>query len=681
MLTAASLAIVLPSGAQATTADVWVEWTVTQDWGTGYQGAVRVTNNSDHAINPWSVTIPYANSITSVWDATITPTTGGFRFTGPSWSTSLPSGATRTFGFLGAPRGGNLTPTSCAIPAGTCAITGDPAASKPAPEPTVTPTPTPAPIPTPAPTPTTTAAPIPSAPAVSAGVTVGVKVSSDWGTGRTVDLTVTNTGTAPINGWTVVLPWSGSGISMWNATGTLAGGRLTATNLSWNASLAPGASATMGLTDSGTFVAPTTCTSTAGVCAIAGSGATTPISPTPTATPSPSASATASPSPKPLPSYRPKPGGYAGNKKLIAYYPAWATYARNYQVSDIPDQKLTHINYAFANIAGGKCVLGDSYADTDKAFAGDTWDQGAKRGNFNQLTKLKAANPGLKTMISIGGWTWSQNFSSAAATDASRQQFVSSCVSFMKQYGFDGIDIDWEYPVSGGLSGGTAADKQNYTALLAKFRSALDAQGAADGGKHYDLSIAAPAGPSIISNIEVAKIANSLDWLNLMSYDYHGSWDPITGHNAPMVVGSRDTATGFSITDSVDAYLGGGFPAAKLVLGVAFYGRGWENVSSAAAGLYQPGTPASVGTWESGVFDYTDIRANYLPTMTRYWDSQAQVPYLYDPVRKLWISYDDPESMKVKADYIKAKGLGGAMAWELSGDRNQELIDTLVANL
>lgn len=343
--------------------------------------------------------------------------------------------------------------------------------------------------------------------------------------------------------------------------------------------------------------------------------------------------------------------------------------------------KLTHINYAFANIANGRCVLGDSYADTDKAFAGDSWDQGALRGNFNQLIKLKASNPRLKTMISIGGWTWSQNFTTAAATDQSRKAFVSSCVSFMKQYKFDGIDIDWEYPVSGGLHGGTAADKENYTALLQEFRAELDTQGVADGGRHYNLSIAAPAGPSIIPNLEVSKIASPLDWMNLMSYDYHGGWDPITGHNAPMNVGTKDTAKGFSITDTVNAYVTGGFPAAKLVLGVPFYGRGWEGVGSTQSGLYQQGVSASVGTWEKGVFDYTDIRANYLPTMSRYWDEQAQVPYLYDSTRKLWITYDDPQSMKIKADYITSTGLGGVMAWEMSGDRDQELLDTLLANL
>lgn len=685
-LTASTLAIAVPAFASATAADVSVDWSVSQDWGTGYQGSVRITNNSGHAINPWSVTIPYANAITSIWDATSTATSDGYRFAGLSWNSSLANGASVTFGFLGAPRGGTLSPSTCVIPAGTCTVVGADGGSS-TPTPTATPTPTPSPTatttPTAAPTPTATpsssatSSSATSAPSSNAALTVGVKVTSDWGTGRNVDLTVTNTSSSPINGWSVTMPWTGSSISMWNATGTLAGGRLTATNLSWNASLAPGASATMGMTDNGPFTAPSTCTSTAGSCGIAGSSSVTPASPTASA----SASATATPAPTSVTPYTPKSGTYSGAKKIVGYYPAWATYARNYQVSQIAGQKLTHINYAFANIANGKCVLGDSYADTDKAFAGDTWDQGALRGNFNQLAKLKAANPGLKTMISIGGWTWSQNFPSAAASDQSRKEFVSSCVSFMKQYKFDGIDIDWEYPVGGGLYGGTASDSQNYTALLREFRTALDSQGSTDGGRHYDLSIAAPAGPSIIPNIEVSKIASSLDWMNLMSYDYHGGWDPITGHNAPMTVGAKDTAQGFSITDTVNSYLTGGFPAAKLVLGVPFYGRGWENVNSEDAGLYQSGTNASVGTWEKGVFDYTDIRANYLPTMTRYWDAQAQVPYLYDAVRKLWISYDDPQSMKVKADFIKAKGLGGAMAWELSGDRDQELLDTLVANL
>ena len=670
------IAVAAPSMASAAASDVNIEWTITQNWGTGYQGSVRVTNNSGRAIDPWSVTVPYANGISSAWDATAAPTADGYRFSGPTWSTALASGSSATFGFVGSPRGGALVPGSCSITGGSCSIGG----AAPAPAVTVTPAATPAPVVSPTPTVAPAASASASAsstpiPVTGADMTVTAKVTSDWGTGRNVDLTITNTGSTAVDRWSVSMPWSGTSVSMWNATAKLAGGVLTATNTSWNGSLAPGASATVGMTDTGSYRAPTTCTSTAGSCVIAGS---TTVTPAPTATPT--ASPTVTTTPTATAAYVPKAGSYQGSKKLIAYYPAWATYARSFQVSDIPGQKLTHINYAFANIQQGRCVLGDSYADIDKAFAGDTWDQGALRGNFGQLRKLKAANPSLKTMISIGGWTWSENFAAAAATDASRKAFASSCVTFMKQYGFDGIDIDWEYPVSGGLNAGTPADKQNYTALLREFRTELNAEEAKDS-RTYSLSIAAPAGPSIIPNLESAKIGGVLDWMNLMSYDFHGSWDSITGHNAPMTVGPKDTAAGFSITDAVDSYLKTGFPAAKLVLGVPFYGRGWENVGPNASGLYQSGTAASVGTWEKGVFDYSDIKSNYLPSMTRSWDASAQVPYLYDPARRLWISYDDAQSMKIKADYIKAKGLGGAMIWEITGDRSQELLDTLVSNL
>lgn len=367
----------------------------------------------------------------------------------------------------------------------------------------------------------------------------------------------------------------------------------------------------------------------------------------------------------------------------MAYYTAWATYGRNYQVNQIPAAQLTHINYAFANIANGQCTLGDPYADTDKFFPGDSWDADAKRGNFNQLTKLKAANPHLRTLISVGGWTWSANFSAAAATPASRATFADSCVNFMKTWGFDGIDIDWEYPVSGGLQNGTPADKANYTLLLQALRSKLNAQGATDGGKHYDLTIAAPAGPSTLQNLEIANVANTLDWINLMTYDYHGGWDATTGHNAPLKQPAGDPGPAkFNIESTVDAYLAAGAPASKLVLGVPFYGHSFAGVGPTNNGKFQSTTGAGTGTWEAGSVDYHDIAANYLPRLTRHWDDSAKVPFLYDPVKREFISYDDPESMRHKSEFIKSRGLGGGMFWELSGDTSDyALLDSLNANM
>lgn len=371
-------------------------------------------------------------------------------------------------------------------------------------------------------------------------------------------------------------------------------------------------------------------------------------------------------------------------KKVVAYYTAWSTYGRNYQVTDIPANQITHINYAFANVANGQCVLGDSYADTDKFFPGDSWDAGAKRGNFNQLAKLKAQNPHLQTMISVGGWTWSQNFSAAAASDTSRKAFAKSCVTFMKTYGFDGIDIDWEYPVGGGLQAGKPEDKRNYTLLLQELEAEIKKQEAQDA-RQYHLSIAAPAGPAIVDNYEVANVANTLDWINIMTYDYNGSWNNFTGHNAPLQKSNVDNGpAGFYIDATVNNYLAKGAPAEKLVLGVPFYGRSWTGVANSNNGLHASATGAGPGTWEPGVLDYADIVGKYLsnPGYKQFRDPQSQVPYLYNPATGVFISFDDQTSMAAKTQYAANKGLGGAMLWDLSSDtRDDQLMNALNSGL
>ena len=369
------------------------------------------------------------------------------------------------------------------------------------------------------------------------------------------------------------------------------------------------------------------------------------------------------------------------DKRVVAYFTAWGVYARNYQVADIPADKITHINYAFANVSdAGECVLGDSFADTDKAFPGDTWDQGAKRGNFHQLEILKQKHPRLQTLISVGGWTWSGKLSTVAATAASRAHFATSCVAFAKQYGFDGIDIDWEYPVGGGLATNaySPADTQNYTLLLGEIRAQLDALG---DGKHHLLTIAAPAGPAIMDHLEMGAMARYLDWFNVMTYDFHGGFEPTTGFNAPLFAPRGDT-TKFDASEAVAGYMQAGVPAAKLTMGVPFYGRGWSGVGGASNGYGLAATGVPTGSWEAGVFDYKDLAKNYVGKgdFTRYWDDTAKVPWLYSPSKQIMISYDDAQSIALKADYIKGQSLGGAMFWELAGDEG-ELLDALNAHL
>jgi chitinase len=244
------------------------------------------------------------------------------------------------------------------------------------------------------------------------------------------------------------------------------------------------------------------------------------------------------------------------------------------------------------------------------------------------------------------------------------------------KYGFDGIDIDWEYPVSGGLSTNVRRpeDKQNFTLLLQKLREKLDAQGAIDG-KQYTLSFAGAAGSWFLNNIEPAKVQQYVDYVNVMTYDIHGTWDTYTDFNAPLY-DNTDPSPQYkgSVDSGINAYLTAGFPAGKLIMGVPFYGYIFKAVTNANNGLYQTYSG-------SNSISYANIAANYLnnPSFKRYFHSQSLVPWLFDG--STFITYEDEISMGYKASYIKTKGLGGAMIWELSQDPNKVLLNALYNGL
>jgi GH18 family chitinase len=365
-----------------------------------------------------------------------------------------------------------------------------------------------------------------------------------------------------------------------------------------------------------------------------------------------------------------------GGKIIIGYYPSWVA-GRGVFLKDTPYAKLTHINYAFSNISeAGECILGDAAADVGRVYTADESITGkddkskvAFHGNFNQLLELKKQYTDLKVLISIGGWTWSGNFSNAAKDDTSRMRFASSCVDlYLKQYAgvFDGLDIDWEYPVSGGLTKGNAADKANYTLLLQEIRHQLDALGQTDG-THYLLTIAAASSPGTIRNFDLPGIATIVDWINLMAYDFHGTWDASTNFNAPLFRSAMDPSdASLNVDAAVQSYLSSGVPTEKLVLGVPFYGKGWAGVADADHGLYQLAQGAAPGTYEAGSFEFKDLQKRYLTTWQSYWSEEAQVPWLYDPSSQIFISYDDARSLEAKAGYARDQGLAGVMIWEIS---------------
>ncbi|TYP73965.1 glycosyl hydrolase family 18 protein [Paenibacillus methanolicus] len=370
------------------------------------------------------------------------------------------------------------------------------------------------------------------------------------------------------------------------------------------------------------------------------------------------------------------PSVAATGKRVVGYYTGWSTY-NGLQIASIDGSKLTHINYAFANVGADlKVVPSDPYADIQKRFPNElTTDP--FYGNFNQLLKLKQKYPHLKTLISVGGWGGSAQFSNAALNETNREIFAASAVQFIVQYGFDGIDIDWEYPVAGGAAGNInrPEDKTNFTLLMQKLREKLNAQSLKDG-KTYLLTFASAVGGSYLNNVEIAKLAAISDYINLMSYDIHGTWETMTGFNAPLY---RDPASKFtwetSVSDAIALYLKAAVPADKIVMGIPFYGTKYTNVASAGSGLYQ--------TYSGGgSVTYADLKSSFigLNGYTRYFNADSKVPYLWNG--STFISYDDAESIGHKAAYIKSQNLAGAMIWSLGYDTtNGELLGALHQSL
>jgi chitinase len=365
-------------------------------------------------------------------------------------------------------------------------------------------------------------------------------------------------------------------------------------------------------------------------------------------------------------------------KKNLGYFVQWGVYGRNYHVKNIHTSgsaaKLTHINYAFGNVTNGQCAIGDSYADYDKFYDAassvdgttDTWDTGALRGNFNQLRKLKRMYPNLKVLWSFGGWTWSGGFGQAAQNPTA---FAESCYRLVEDPRwadvFDGIDIDWEYPNACGLScdtSGFSSFKTLMSSLRSRFGSsnlvtaAITADGS-NGGK--------------IDAADYGGAAQYLNWYNVMSYDYFGAFDADgpTAPHSPLTSYSGIPAQGFNTDAAIQKLRSKGIPAAKLLLGIGFYGRGWTGVTQSAPG--GSATGAAPGTYEAGIEDYKVLKSRCPATGT-----VAGTAYAF--CGNQWWSYDTPSTIGGKMSYANRQGLGGAFFWELSGDTsNGELVTAM----
>ena len=374
------------------------------------------------------------------------------------------------------------------------------------------------------------------------------------------------------------------------------------------------------------------------------------------------------------------------DKVLAAYFPEWGIYGRDYQLADVPADQLTHLIYAFADLnAAGEMTLFDSYAATEKRFSAeesvtgeaDLWyyppeDPRSEQtiwGNFNQLALLKEQYPHLTMSIAVGGWTLSDHFSTVTATQAGRDTFSDSIVEFLTTYQvFDGIDFDWEYPGGGGEAGNSVSpdDGANYALLLADVRAKLDDLGS-QLGRTYEISVASPAGLDKIANFNLAGLAPSVDFFNVMTYDFHGTWEDTTGHQAAFT----GDPNGYDIETAVSAYLDAGVAPEQIVLGAPIYTRAWSGVADGGDGGYdEAASGAAPGTFEAGNYDYKDLlsQINAGAGWELYWDDNAQASYLYNAELDIFSSFETTTSIALKAEWADAMGLGGMMFWDLSND-------------
>lgn len=353
----------------------------------------------------------------------------------------------------------------------------------------------------------------------------------------------------------------------------------------------------------------------------------------------------------------------------MGYLASWTAYDETTDIANIDANRLTHILYAFGALtAEGDAELGDACADI--GMCASPMNIG---GNFAKLRALKLRHPHLKIMISFGGWNGSAHFSRVAAGEQGRRRFASSAIAvFLEPYNglFDGIDIDWEYPVEGGARGNSrsTSDRTNFTLLMQEFRTQLDRLG--DRTKRrYGLSVALAADAAMNDNVDLMALAAIVDTLNVMTYDYHvGS--SYSHFNAPLYPVDNDPTPLATVDASVSSFRLVGVPSSKLVMGIPLYGRAYGGIDAINDGLLRPADSKAVPNWALDGVDLKALAGMNLEAsgFAAHWNDKAKVPFSYNSAEKLWVSYEDARSVAAKIAYAREKSLAGVMIWHVGGD-------------
>ncbi len=349
-----------------------------------------------------------------------------------------------------------------------------------------------------------------------------------------------------------------------------------------------------------------------------------------------------------------KPANSEKSPVVIAYV---GGYRGEVDASRISAEKITHINYAFVNLIDGRATLTNEKTDTI---------------NFRTLNALKKVNPDLKILISIGGWTWSGLFSDAVLTEEGRKLFASTSADIVGKYDLDGVDIDWEYPGFGGMEGNIfrPEDKQNFTLMFAALRESLDSLTNVTG-KKYLLTTAVGGFQKFVEHTEMDKCAPYLDYVNLMTYDYYP--EKVARHHTNMYP-SQEYECNYSGQYAVEAFIKAGVPAEKLVVGISFGSRAFKLQDNASKGL---GDTVVSTTRAGGGFSHIKDSLENRKGFVKHWDSTARAPYLFHAEDKVFVTYDDEQSVKEKCLYTINNGLAGVMFWEYMSDPKEYLLDAI----
>ncbi|XP_072336032.1 acidic mammalian chitinase-like [Scyliorhinus torazame] len=283
---------------------------------------------------------------------------------------------------------------------------------------------------------------------------------------------------------------------------------------------------------------------------------------------------------------------------------------------------------------------------------------------YHSFNNLKNKNQNLKTLLSIGGWDFgTQKFSAMVSTKENRQTFITSVISFLRNYGFDGLDIDWEYPRAG--------NKHLFTVLAQEMVAAFEVEAKSSGQPRMLLSAAVAAGMGIVEgSYEVAELGKYLDFYNVMTYDFFGSGNIVTGENSPLYPLPNDKLYSnihFNVEFTMNYWKSQGAPAEKLNIGFATYGHTFK-LTTSEHGIGAPsGGPGPAGkyTRATGTLAYYEI-CLFLKTGTSAWDAPQMVPYAYNA--KTWIGYDNVKSFAAKAEWLTKNNFGGAMVWTVAMD-------------